>query len=146
MTAARQALLDAMTHDQAVDHLAEFAAQLGYLVYAPDRVKTSRGDHRTAYRHPAGRGFPDLTIAGLGWVIFVEVKTGAGRLEPEQRTWRDVLCDVEERADSRVVWILARPKVFHVIERFLATTDPTVLAPHPEPMAGSVEMFPEVHV
>lgn len=127
MSSARDALLDSMTHDQAVDHLADYAAQLGYLVFTPDRVKTSQGRHVTAYRHPAGRGFPDLTIAGLGWVLFVEVKTGSGELEPEQRAWRDVICDVEERPDSRVVWVLARPRVFRLVERFLETTDPTVL-------------------
>lgn len=127
ITAARQALLDAMDHDQAVDHLAEHAAMLGYLVFTPDRVKTSRGDHRTAYRHPTGKGYPDLTCAGLGWIIFIEVKTGQATLEAEQRQWRDVICDIEDRPDSRVVWILARPRVFHLVERFLATADPTDL-------------------
>lgn len=127
MTAARQALLDALDHDQAVDHLAEHAHLLGYLVYTPDRVKTSRDTHRTPYRHPSGKGYPDLTIAGLGWVIFIEVKTGQATLGAEQRGWRDVICDIEERPDSRVIWILARPRVFHLVERFLATLDPADL-------------------
>lgn len=71
-----------------------------------------------------------LELTGLTsgqWVLFVEVKTGSGELEPEQRAWRDVICDVEERPDSRVVWVLARPRVFRLVERFLETTDPTVL-------------------
>lgn len=130
MTAA---LLEAMTHDQLVDHLANIAHHHGYLAFTPDRVKTSRGDHRTAYRHPAGKGYPDLTLAGLGWVIFIEAKTGTGRLEPEQRAWRDVLCDIEERPDSRVVWILARPKVLHLVEEFLRTGDPTHLTTETHP-------------
>lgn len=123
-----------MTHEQAVAHLADFAYRLGYKVFAP-RTVLARGQRRddpdhyvTAYTHPSGKGYPDLTIAGHGLIVFAEVKTGKAVLEPEQREWRDMICSIEDIPGSRVVWLLARPAVFDVIETFLINADPSLLS------------------
>lgn len=47
--------------------------------------------HAADSRRSWGRGYPDLTIAGKGGVIFREAKTEAGSLSPEQREWGDRL-------------------------------------------------------
>lgn len=124
---------DQMTHEQAVAHLADFADRLGYKVFAP-RTVLLKGHRRedpdrylTAYSHPSGKGYVDLTVVGHGWVVFLEVKTGKASLEPEQREWRDQICSVEDIDGSRVIWLLARPRAFPMIEQFLQTADPSVL-------------------
>lgn len=123
-----------MTHEQAVGRLTDFAARLGYMVFAPRTVLATgyrREDpdrYLTAYTHPSGKGYPDITVVGHGLVVFMEVKTGKATLEPEQREWRDTICSVEDIPGSRVVWLLARPQVFDVIELFLRKADPAVLS------------------
>ena len=47
--------------------------------------------HAADSRRSWGRGYPDLTIAGKGGVIFREAKTEAGSLSPEQRQWGEAL-------------------------------------------------------
>jgi hypothetical protein len=37
------------------------------------------------------RGFPDVVAAGVGGVIFRELKTATGRLRPEQMDWISIL-------------------------------------------------------
>jgi hypothetical protein len=37
------------------------------------------------------KGAPDLLLARRGVVVFAELKTGRGRLTPEQRAWLDAL-------------------------------------------------------
>lgn len=124
---------ETMTHEQAVAHLADFATRLGYKVFAPRTVLATgyrREDpdrYLTAYSHPSGKGFPDLTVAGHGYLIFFEVKTGKATLEPEQREWRDMICSIEDIEGSRVVWVLARPRSFDTIEQFLIRADPAIL-------------------
>ena len=39
----------------------------------------------------SGKGFPDWTIAGIGGLIFRELKTQRGRCTPEQAAWLGVL-------------------------------------------------------
>ena len=36
-------------------------------------------------------GYPDLTIAGNGRTVWAELKSGRGKLEPEQAEWLDML-------------------------------------------------------
>jgi hypothetical protein len=46
--------------------------------------------HATDSRRDAP-GFPDLVIAGPRGVLFRELKSAAGRLRPDQTTWRYTL-------------------------------------------------------
>jgi len=50
-----------------------------------------------------GPGYPDLTIAGAGGMLFAELKSATGILAPDQRAWRDRL-----RAAGQL-WRLWRP-------------------------------------
>jgi hypothetical protein len=47
-----------------------------------------------------GKGYPDLTIAGPGGVMWRELKTDRGVLRPEQKVWIARL--VESSADAAV--------------------------------------------
>jgi hypothetical protein len=47
--------------------------------------------HAADSRRSWGRGYPDLTIAGRGGMLWRECKTESGSLAPEQRQWGDAL-------------------------------------------------------
>ena len=42
-----------------------------------------------------GKGYPDLTMARVGELLVVELKTEKGRLAPSQRLWLEVLETIE---------------------------------------------------
>lgn len=48
----------------------------------------------------SAKGFPDLTLARRGTILFLELKKQKGELEPEQEAWRDQLIGH---------WYLVRP-------------------------------------
>lgn len=54
-----------------------------------------------------GRGYPDLTIASLRQVVWVELKSAGGDLSKEQRRWKLVLQATGNR------WLLWRPADWH---------------------------------
>ncbi len=43
-----------------------------------------------------GKGWPDLTLVKAGRIIFAELKSAAGRLEPEQEIWLEMLREVPD--------------------------------------------------
>jgi len=61
-----------------------------------------------------GKGFPDLVIVGPGGILYRELKTDVGRLEPEQVVWLRTLGRVADAG----IW---RPADLHdgTIEREL---------------------------
>lgn len=61
------------------------------------------------------RGFPDLVIVGPRGVIFAELKSASGKLEPDQRRWGTMLSSAGE------VWTIWRPGTLHsgIIQRML---------------------------
>ncbi len=65
------------------------AAQiLGYRVHATRPARTQKG-WRTPIRGDAG--FPDLVIAGHGWVFFCELKRRGNKPTDDQWAWLDTL-------------------------------------------------------
>ena len=60
-----------------------------------------------------GNGFPDLVLLRRGQLMFVELKTKDGRLEPKQVEWRDELREAGQD------WRLWRPADMDAIERIL---------------------------
>lgn len=62
------------------------AEERGWLVKPPDKANNGNGNHR-AHRNGTASGFPDLVLARDGEVLFLELKTQAGKLSPEQVLW-----------------------------------------------------------
>ena len=72
----------------------ELASDNGWRVHYDTDSRRVRGE----------AGYPDLTLARGGVVLFVELKvddTGTGYLKPDQRAWRDAI---------GVQWRLWRPR------------------------------------
>ena len=66
-------------HDELVGKIAAEARSLGELVYFT----------RDSRRAPPG--YPDLTIAGRRGVLWAEVKSERGKMQPRQQDWRYML-------------------------------------------------------
>lgn len=81
----------------------ELATRLKWLVYHPYDSRRSTP------------GFPDLTLARNGRLLFIELKTARGKVSPDQQFWLDTLakCDGVEMAE---VW---RPNQFEEIVEVL---------------------------
>lgn len=78
-----------MTEHEFQSAIIELARLLGYRVAHFRPAKTAHG-WRTAVAAD-GKGYPDLTMAKPGRLIFAECKSAAGRLADEQRAWISVL-------------------------------------------------------
>ena len=92
------------TEAQFTDQLIEVGRLLGYKVAHFRPAKTSRG-----WRTPVsgdGAGWPDLTFAKPGRLIFAELKSKVGKLSPEQTDWLALL---EATGAESYVW---RPAQF----------------------------------
>ena len=85
------------------EKIVALAQALGWHVAHFRNVLVQRKDGSTFYATPAaanGKGFPDLVIV-RDRVIFAELKSGSGRLSPEQKQWREWL---EESGSEYYVW------------------------------------------
>ena len=71
-----------MTEKQLQDAVVEAALTFGWLAY------------HTYDSRRSTPGFPDLVLARRGEVVFVELKSKAGRVRPEQKVWADHLPEV----------------------------------------------------
>ena len=67
------------------------AKAFGWLRFHPLPAMNARGRHATFQQ--GEKGFPDLTLARRGVVIFRELKSNTGRLSPEQEAWGAELGD-----------------------------------------------------
>ncbi len=60
-----------------------------------------------------GKGFPDLTLARKGRVIFAELKSDTGRLGPEQKLW------LQELEGDQVEAYMWRPRDWDTVMEVL---------------------------
>lgn len=67
------------------DAVIHLAMLLGLLVHHGRPARTKDGWRTPIQGHA---GYPDLTLAGAGGIIFAELKTATGRLSPEQKIWQ----------------------------------------------------------
>jgi hypothetical protein len=83
---------------QCEDAIIAAASILGYRVHAERPARSAKG-YRTAIKGHAG--FPDLTIAGHGHLMFVELKRRPNKATTEQEAW---LAALREAGVHAHVW------------------------------------------
>ena len=81
----------ALTEAAFLDMVIRLARLKKWLVFHARPARTARG-----WRTPVsgdGKGFPDLFLIrpAAGEILFVELKSGRGRLTPEQEAWLEAL-------------------------------------------------------
>ena len=83
-----------MTEADLQTRVEDVARTAGWLCYSVRRADLGR---------VTDRGFPDLVLVKPPRVAFIELKTDAGRIRPEQQTWLDELelCDTVTSAVVR---------------------------------------------
>jgi hypothetical protein len=77
---------DLLTHDQYVGKIIGGLHAKGYRSVTYRTALLPTGRHVTALF--GDKGLPDIIAARDGIVWFIEVKTGSGRLDPDQKIWR----------------------------------------------------------
>jgi 3',5'-cyclic AMP phosphodiesterase CpdA len=70
-----------LTEKALSDNIVALARMLGYLVHRDPTWRATGADP----------GYPDLTLAREGKIIFVELKADKGKLTPEQMDWADAI-------------------------------------------------------
>ena len=83
----------AMSERQLEDAVIRLATMLGWLCHAERPAMKADGTWSTPIK--GRRGFPDLTLARDGVVLFRELKSDKGRLRPDQKVWLDALPDAD---------------------------------------------------
>lgn len=83
-----------------MNKLVGFAEKLGLLVF---HVVNSKESHK---------GFPDLIIVGWGGIVFAELKTDAGTLEPDQEVWQFALNRIATLSFGLIQVVVWRPSDF----------------------------------
>lgn len=90
----------------------ELARMTGWRVAHFRPAMDSKGRWKTAVAGD-GAGFPDLVLARPGKLLFRELKSNTGKVEPEQVAWGDAL-----RA-AGADWAVWRPRDWPFIEQAL---------------------------
>ena len=110
--------ITAITEKQFQRQVIQFARMCGWRIAHFRPAQNSKGQWRTPVAAD-GKGFPDLVLVRGVNLIFAELKTDKGRLQPEQKQWLEALDTVgmiAARAVKTVVW---RPENWDEIERIL---------------------------
>jgi VRR-NUC domain len=107
----------AITEKQFQKQIIQFARMHGWRIAHFRPAQNSKGQWRTPVTAD-GKGFPDLVLVRGVYLIFAELKTDKGRLQPEQKQWLEALDTVGITANAvkAVVW---RPENWNEIERVL---------------------------
>lgn len=97
-----QKLLGQVTEDTFKDNVIQIAQLYGWMVAHFRPARTDKG-WRTAMQ--GDKGYPDLTLAKNGYVLFVELKSETGKLSPEQGKWGTAIRGEGEGSHHRYfVW------------------------------------------
>src|SRR5690554_868515 len=90
-----------MSETELLNAVVDLCQLLRLLVHHDRPARTEHG-----WRTPiqGTKGFPDVVIAGAGGLLFAELKSETGRLDPGQQRWRDVL------QQAGLAWRLWRPQ------------------------------------
>lgn len=83
-----------MTENQLLRNVLELCSWLGITTAHFRPARTERG-WRTAVQGD-GKGFVDLVLVARGGVKWRETKSDNGTLDPDQRSWRDVLLAADQ--------------------------------------------------
>lgn len=84
-----RAIALSLSEKQFTEMVVDRARWQGWLVFHPLAARTSKGWRTAGQGTP--QGFPDLTLAKDGRVLFVELKSERGRLTEAQKTWLEAL-------------------------------------------------------
>lgn len=68
---------------------------LGWRVQHVERVTMAGRGGRVIRKTPGTKGYPDITAARRGQILFLELKSETGQVEPEQVAWLNELCEGE---------------------------------------------------
>lgn len=100
---AMPTLAAAMTEANLQSAVIDLAQELGWMVFHARTGRTGSGAWLT---YMAGQsGYPDLTLARKGTVLFVELKSEKGRLSEGQKEWGQHLTPNQRNAcHSYHVW------------------------------------------
>ena len=82
-----------MSESQLQGAVIRLATMRGWRCYHPRAVQDMKGRWQTPLQ--GSPGFPDLTLARDGVVLFRELKSDTGRLSADQIVWLDALPDAE---------------------------------------------------
>ncbi len=91
-----------MSERELQDAVIDLARLLGYRVAHFRPAQTKGGNWITAMS--GDTGYPDLTLAGNGRVIFAELKSTKGKISDAQLDWRHAL------TSTGAEWYLWRPR------------------------------------
>ena len=69
----------------------ELATALGWMIYHQLDAGTCKKCGAFNFSKRIGPGYPDLTLAGHGRVLFVELKAEKGRVSTDQKEWAERL-------------------------------------------------------
>ena len=95
---ARDALAAAMSEDVLLESVIALARALGWKVHHCRPARKLDGSWSTPVQ--GDPGYPDLTLAKVGRLMFVELKSERGSLSAQQRAWLNIL----EREAEVWVW------------------------------------------
>jgi len=78
-----------LTEDELLTAVLDLLQVYGYRTLHIRPARTARGWETPVQAQ--GKGFPDICAAGRGRLIFAELKSQTGTLEPEQVAWVEAL-------------------------------------------------------
>lgn len=109
------ATMPPLTEDQLKEKTIALATVRGWLVHHDRPARTEKGWRTPVEGHP---GYPDLTLARNGTIIFAELKSETGHVAVAQRAWLHELAGMDPAPGGPLV-VVWRPEDWPQIEAIL---------------------------